>query len=104
MSAASRRMRRFSHAAQKQALERQHNMCACCGEPIAALGEKGREAHRFGEAAHAHHVVHVKHGGTNAAENCVILCDSCHYCVHEGGNYRFGTMDGSAADYPHYSG
>lgn len=100
----SHRPNEFSRATQQRALERQRSRCASCGETISALGAAGRAAHRFGEGAQAHHVVHVKHGGTNATENCVILCDSCHYSVHEGGNYRFGTVDGTSEDYPHYNG
>jgi len=47
---------------------------------------------------------HVKHGGTNSVDNCVILCSSCHFSAHEGGNYRFGTVDGTAEDYPYFNG
>jgi 5-methylcytosine-specific restriction endonuclease McrA len=94
----------FSLATQRAALERQASKCACCGTTITALGEVGRGDHQFGEAARAHHVRHVKHGGSNAVSNCVIICETCHYSVHEGGNYRFGQEDGSPEDYPHYNG
>jgi len=47
---------------------------------------------------------HVKFGGTDSLDNCVILCQSCHYSVHEGGNYRFGIVEGSQSDYPHFYG
>ena len=94
----------FSRPTQQMALARQKHRCASCGTRITALGEAGRAAHRFGEGAQAHHVRHVKLGGTDAAHNCVILCGSCHYSAHEGGNYRFGTVVGRQSDYPHFNG
>jgi len=104
MKSKARRPNEFPRSTQQRALVRQKHRCASCGEGIADLGEAGREQHRFGESAQAHHMRHVKHGGTNAVENCVILCWSCHYSVHEGGNYRHGSVDGSESDYPHYNG
>jgi 5-methylcytosine-specific restriction endonuclease McrA len=94
----------FSERTKQLALTRQKFRCASCGASITALGLGGRSAHRFGEGAHAHHVRHVKLGGTASVDNCVILCQSCHYSVHEGGNYRFGTLIGRPSDYPHYRG
>ena len=85
------------------ALARQGNLCASCGTHIAALGNAGRSQHAYGEGARAHHVRHIKHGGSDTVDNCVILCESCHYCVHEGGNYRFGEEDGRSSDYTHFS-
>jgi hypothetical protein len=46
----------------------------------------------------------VQFGGSAELDNCVIICQACHYAVHEGGNYRFGTVVGTAADYPHFRG
>jgi 5-methylcytosine-specific restriction endonuclease McrA len=94
----------FSNAIQERALERQGHVCACCGTHIFGLGDSGREQHAYGEGARAHHVQHVKSGGTASEENCVILCQSCHYSVHEGGNYRYGTALGRAEDFPFYNG
>ena len=94
----------FSRPTQQMALARQRNRCAACGTRITQLGEAGRAGHRFGEGAQAHHVRHVKFGGTDTVHNCVILCQSCHYSVHEGGNYRFGTVQGRHSDYPHFNG
>lgn len=94
----------FSSATQIAALKRQQNRCACCATPIRDLGERGKAEHRFGEGARAHHMRHIKDGGSDAVANCVILCESCHYSVHEGGNYRFGKEQSSAEDYPHFSG
>lgn len=100
----ARRPQNFTRATQRLALARQKNLCASCGTPISALGDAGREMHRFGEGAQAHHVRHVKLGGTNSLENCVVLCWSCHYGVHEGGNYRRGTVSGEPEDFPHFNG
>ena len=94
----------FDRNVQTHALMRQKNKCASCGEKISALGLMGRETHRFGEGAHAHHVKHVKFGGKGTLDNCVILCQACHYSAHEGGNYRFGTVIGRPSDFPHYRG
>jgi len=71
---------------------------------ISRLGDAGRAEHRYGEGAQAHHIEHVKLGGTDAVDNCVIICQSCHYSAHEGGNYRFGTVVGRESDYPHFRG
>ena len=94
----------FAPTTQHRALTRQKNKCAMCGTRIAALGNAGREEHAYGEGAQAHHVKHVKFGGTAALSNCVILCTSCHYSAHEGGNYRFGTVIGRRADFEHFDG
>jgi 5-methylcytosine-specific restriction endonuclease McrA len=68
------------------------------------IGDAGRAEHRFAEGAQAHHIKHVKFGGTDHLDNCVVICWSCHYSVHEGGNYRFGTVTGTPDDFPHYNG
>jgi 5-methylcytosine-specific restriction endonuclease McrA len=94
----------FTRRTQEQALLRQKHLCASCGTPIAEIGEAGRASHRFGESAQAHHIKHAKFGGTNHLDNCVVICWSCHYSVHEGGNYRFGTVVGTVDDFPHYHG
>jgi hypothetical protein len=94
----------FSVVMQKLALARQQNLCASCGTHIERLGEAGCASHRFGEGAQAHHVKHIKFRGTSDVGNCVILCDSCHYSAHEGGNYRFGTVVGEPEDFPFYTG
>ena len=94
----------FTSATQQLALVRQKFHCALCGTGIARLGEGGRSQHKFGEIAHAHHVRHAKSGGTNALDNCVIICQACHYSVHEGGNYKHGTVIGRREDFPHFNG
>ena len=95
----------FSKTTQHAALARQKKRCASCGFRIYRLGEPGRVEHRFGEIAHAHHMKNAVAGGMADVWNCVILCQSCHYSVHEGGNYRFGTVRISCAlDYPYFNG
>jgi len=94
----------FSRMTQQTALARQRSRCASCGTHISRLGNAGRAEHRYGEGAQAHHVRHVKLRGSDSAANCVILCWSCHYCAHEGGNYRYGTVSGARSHYPHLRG
>jgi len=94
----------FSHSTQQRALVRQRYRCASCGTRIAQLGDSGRSTHTYGEGAQAHHIQHVKFGGTDSVDNCVILCQSCHYAAHEGGRYRHGTVVGSEFDFPHFRG
>ncbi len=98
------RSQEFTRRTQELALLRQQRLCASCGTPIFKIGEAGRPQHKFSEGAQAHHVKHVKFGGTNHVDNCVVICQSCHYSVHEGGNYRFGTVEGTPSDFPHYYG
>jgi len=94
----------FSVATQQLALARQKFRCASCGAHISALGRAGRAEHRYGEAAQAHHMRHVKLGGQASVDNGVILCEACHYSAHEGGNYRLGTVAGRKGDYPYFHG
>jgi len=96
----SKRAGEFSLAVQKAAIARQKNRCASCGTAISRLGEEGRKDHFYGEAANAHHVRHIKRGGSASIDNCAIVCESCHYSAHEGGNYRFGTVMGTSSDFP----
>jgi len=94
----------FTLGTQQQALARQHHKCGSCGTSIHSLGQQGRNVHVFGEGAQGHHVRCIKFGGTDMLGNCVILCQSCHYSAHEGGNYRFGSVMGSEADFPYFKG
>ena len=94
----------FAHMTKEAALARQRRKCAGCRTHIFALGEGGRTQHQYGEGAQAHHMRAVQWGGSSEAGNCVILCQSCHYSAHEGGNYRYSAVVGTPADYPHYNG
>jgi 5-methylcytosine-specific restriction endonuclease McrA len=94
----------FSEQTKFKALCRQNYRCASCGESIQSLKAVGRINHSYGEAAHAHHIRHVQQGGTNDPFNCVIICESCHYSAHEGGNYRSRAVWASQADFPYFDG
>ena len=96
----------FSKSTKQQALLRQKKRCASCGQKITSLNQIGKRSHKYGEGAHAHHVKHCQHGGTNNLSNCVILCESCHYSVHEGGYYRNNSkyLIGKSSDYKHFNG
>ena len=94
----------FSRSTQTQALARQDGMCASCGAKIFYLGGQGRSLHEFGEIGHAHHMRAVRLGGKGDLQNCVIVCEACHYSAHEGGNYGRGTVVGRPRDFPHFNG
>lgn len=74
----------FDPTTKRAAFQRQWNLCAHCGEDIRSMWD------------HAHHVVPNQAGRLgnppdefiSSADNCVILCDMCHYAVHDSGKYR----------------
>ena len=76
----------FDDADRDEARLRQFCLCAHCGESLDDLVE------------HGHHVVPNQSGRPGqetdnwigTAENCVILCDTCHYRVHENGRFWLG--------------
>lgn len=94
----------FGARVKEAALQRQKHCCASCGEQISTTKSGGASTHKYGEPAHAHHIVHAQQGGSNQPENCVILCWSCHYCAHEGGNFKSKDVMATKADFPHYDG
>jgi 5-methylcytosine-specific restriction endonuclease McrA len=94
----------FSDTTQRLALARQKLCCASCGTHISRLGNAGQADHEYGEGAQAHHLRHIKLGGSDSVDNCVVLCWSCHYSAHEGGSYRLGTVVGREGDFPHFRG
>jgi len=98
------RANNFSDATKRAALARQQFRCALCGSRISDLGHAAQEENEFGEGAHAHHMLPVKKGGSSGVDNCVILCWSCHYHVHEGGNYQRGLVITEACDYDYFNG
>ena len=83
---------KFNENIKRQARLRQsvngRTKCAVCSENLENIYE------------HAHHVVpnqsgdvkNQKHIWLKMAENCVILCETCHDRVHENGNYRSGAI------------
>ena len=96
-------MPRPSEVEYSQAIQ---NQCLLAGAGSDVQEHAEQRFARLGEICHAHHLVHVSIGGLSAhLSNCVILCQSCHYSVHEGGNYRFGTVKWSLPrDHPHFYG
>jgi 5-methylcytosine-specific restriction endonuclease McrA len=94
----------FSPGTKMQALERQQHRCASCGTKINNLGNVARSTHKYGESTHAHHLKHVQQGGGSSVGNCVILCESCHYSVHEGGQYRSRDIIATPTDFPYFWG
>jgi len=99
-----KRSQEFPRKTQELALLRQQGLCASCGTPISHIGEAGRARHKFGEGAQAHHAKHVKFGGTNDLDNCVVIVSRAITAFTRGGNYRFGTIVGMPSDFPHYHG
>jgi 5-methylcytosine-specific restriction endonuclease McrA len=95
----------FSSKTIKAALKRQDSRCASCGTRIFRLG-RDPGAHAFGECAEGHHIRHAKAGGNSSAENCVVICKSCHYSAHGGGDFRDNSepMQGKPQDFPYYGG
>ena len=89
----------FDRATKNPAFFRQWNLCACCGVSLLDLHD------------HAHHVIPNQIGDTSdpadaflrSADNCVILCDTCHKRVHANGHYRTGVV-APATYYPHSHG
>ena len=96
----------FTTSTKQQALLRQKNKCGSCGEKITSLNQIGKKSHKYGEGAHGHHMKHDQQGGTNLLNNCVILCESCHYTVHNGGNYKNKSeyLIAKASDFSHFNG
>jgi 5-methylcytosine-specific restriction endonuclease McrA len=67
---------------------RQWGLCAHCGDSLDDVWEN------------AHHVIPNQTGTPKqaasaflrTADNCVILCESCHFAAHAHGNFRFGAV------------
>lgn len=78
----------FDGSIMKQARLRQFGLCAVCGDCMNDVYE------------HAHHVVpnqagdsaNPSHSWLKSQINCVILCEDCHYAVHDSGRYRTGAV------------
>ncbi len=78
----------FSRITKNQAFFRQWNNCAHCGGSLLNVMD------------HAHHVFSKQLGKSTVADsewiksvdNCVILCENCHWRVHENGHYLRGAV------------
>jgi hypothetical protein len=84
-------MARVSQQAIIDVWERQGGVCAICGEP---LDESAYEAH---------HMRRVKDGGSDAAENMVLLCDRDEHEYVHGGNFR-KEIETTPDQYPYFDG
>src|SRR4051794_8455870 len=91
----------FDSRTKKAALERQGFVCAVCGLMLWNPGKKFQPFHDFGEWAEAHHIKPVLSGGTADVQNCVVICQACHYSIHGGGSYKVNQRF-SSKDFPHY--
>ena len=67
----------FTKHTKRLAWERQGWLCADCGVSFI------EDLNFYG-----HHIKRKADGGKNTYENCVILCEDCHYAVHNYGKYR----------------
>lgn len=94
----------FTGQIKMQALSRQEFLCGSCEDLIVPFSCRKLASVAWGESAHAHHRKPIKMGGGGNVENCVILCESCHYNAHEGGNYAHGKEWGRISDFPHFYG
>jgi len=76
----------FSDTVKNEAFTRQWNRCAHCGESLIDMEDN------------AHHVVADQAGSISnphddflrTADNCVYLCLTSHYAVHDSGHYQSG--------------
>ena len=94
----------FPNRIKLQALSRQDFLCGGCGCLIVPFGGRTLVSVAWGETAHAHHRRPIRSGGRGTLHNCVILCESCHYSAHEGGDYARGTVVGRPEDYLYFYG
>ena len=67
----------FSRQIKKLAWERQGWLCADCGASF-------MEGLNF----FGHHIRRYADGGKDTLDNCVMICEDCHYAVHNYGRYR----------------
>jgi hypothetical protein len=99
MANSKRRPFDFKDAVIDEARLRQNGKCACCGTSLDDVWEN------------AHHVIpnqsgepgNPKHAWLMQVDNCVVLCENCHYRVHQDGRYQNGTIAGPDY-YPHSHG
>ncbi len=78
----------FNPRVKRDARFRQYGLCAQCGQSM------------DDDYEHAHHVVPNQSGDAanpthlwlKGSDNCVILCETCHYAVHDSGRYQTGAV------------
>jgi hypothetical protein len=67
---------KFTEITKSSARFRQQGRCAVCDDNLNWLIE------------HAHHIYPDSLGGIDHVDNCAIVCEICHWRVHNDGNYR----------------
>jgi hypothetical protein len=78
----------FSKAVKDAAFFRQNGRCALCRRSLQNQDEYG------------HHVIPDQSGDPSnqedqflgTADNCVMICEACHWIVHEGGRWAIGAV------------
>jgi 5-methylcytosine-specific restriction endonuclease McrA len=70
---------------------RQSKKCGFCGDYLEDI------------IYNAHHLLRRADGGLNTLDNCVLLCEDCHYHVHNHGRYR-QALELKPSDFNYYYG
>jgi 5-methylcytosine-specific restriction endonuclease McrA len=68
----------FSTSTKRRARFRQYARCGLCGRNLDDMMD------------YAHHIHPDSLGGRDHPDNCVILCEECHYIVHHHGKFKSG--------------
>jgi len=78
----------FAASTVTAARTRQGGLCAQCGHPLADVLEEAHHAvpNQTGDPSNPQHNV------LRSEDNCVVLCDICHYAVHDSGRFRQGAV------------
>lgn len=71
---------KFSESTKQRSRFRQRGKCVHCNESLDWQEE------------FAHHLYPHALGGADCVDNCVVLCGSCHYRVHNDGRFRSGIV------------
>jgi len=82
----------FSTITENFALGRQSALCGMCGLDFRKDG-----------IPNFHHILRCADGGDNTLDNCVVLCEDCHYVAHNYGNYR-QPIQLLMSEFPYFNG
>lgn len=94
----------FTWHVKLQALCRQDFLCASCASLIVPFSDRKLRSVAWGESAHAHHRRPMGDHGRGTVGNCVVICESCHYSAHFGGDYKNRKDWGRVGDFPYFHG
>lgn len=70
------RIRNDNHKEYKQILKNYGYMCALCGWHLENITPNGKVQHQGG--CELHHITPYSEGGSNNANNLILLCPNCH--------------------------